>query len=77
VWMTDRGLVEGIGSLQGLTSLRLTFGTNFTARALSTFFDRPSMTSIVSLNLLLCYNLDEEGLKGIANRYNKLPYLDI
>jgi len=66
--MTDRGLLEGIGSLQELTSLRLRRGFNLTARALSTFLHRPSMTSIVLLNLSECSNLDDEGLFGIAER---------
>ena len=75
--MTDRGLLEGIGSLQELTSLRLRRGYKFTAQALSTFLHRPSMTSIVLLNLSECSNLDDEGLYGIAKRYNKLTYLNV
>jgi len=66
--MTDRGLLEGVGSLQELTSLRLRRGSNLTARALSTFLHRPSMTSLVLLNLSECSNLDDEGLFGIAKR---------
>jgi len=66
--MTDRGLLEGIGSLQELTSLRLRRGSNLTARALSVFLHRPSVTSIVFLNLSECSNLDDEGLFGIAKR---------
>ena len=73
--MTDRGLLEGIGSLQELTSLILTGGKKFTAQALSTFLHRPSMTSIVMLHLSSCPSLDDEGLKGIAKRCNKLTYL--
>jgi hypothetical protein len=73
--MTDRGLLEGIGSLQELTSFRLNYGTNLTAQALSTFLNRPAMTSIVLLDLSSCSNLDDEGLKGIAKRCNKLTYL--
>ena len=66
--MTDRVLLEGIGSLHELTSLRLIRGCNLTAQALSTFLHRPSMNSIVLLELSCCYNLDDEGLKGIATR---------
>jgi hypothetical protein len=66
--MTDRGLLEGIGSLQELISLRLKRGLNLTAQALSTFLHRPSMSSIVLLNLSECSNLDDEGLFGIAKR---------
>ena len=73
--MTDRGLLEGIGSLHKLTSLRLTGGFKLTAQALSTFLHRPSMTSIVLLNLSSCSKLDDEGLTGIAERCNKLTYL--
>ena len=72
--MTDRGLLEGIGSLHELTSLCLNANSNLTAQALSTFLHRPSMTSVVSLNLSECSNLDDEGLKGIAKRCNKLTY---
>jgi len=75
--MTDRGLLEGIGSLQDLTSLCLTWGRNLTAQALSTFLHRPSMDSIVFLNLSRCSNLDDDGLKGIAERCNKLSYLHV
>ena len=69
--MTDRGLLEGIGSLHELTLLRLNEGGDLTAQALSTFLHRPSMTSMVLLNLSECSNLDDEGLKGIAERCNK------
>jgi len=72
--MTDRGLLEGIGSLYDLTSLRLTGGHKVTAQAFSMFLHRPSMTSIVFLNLSDCSKLDDEGLKGIAERCNKLTY---
>jgi hypothetical protein len=75
--MTDRGLLEGIGSLQELTSLRLILGRNLTAQALSKFLHRPSMTSIVLLDLLFCFSVDDEGLKGIAKRCNKLTYLHV
>jgi hypothetical protein len=75
--MTDRGLLEGIAPLQELTSLRLIEGTYLTTQALSTLLNRPSMTSIVSLDLSLCSDLDDEGLKGIAERCNKLTYLHI
>jgi len=74
--MTDRGLLEGIGSLHDLTSLSLTGSSNLIAEALSTFH-RPSMTSIVLLNLSECCSLDDEGLKGIAERCNKLKYLHV
>jgi len=75
--MTDRGLLEGIGSLHELTSLHLAKCYNLTAQALSTFLHQPSVTSIVSLKLLQCYKLDDEGLKRIAERCNKLTYLHI
>jgi len=75
--MTDRGLLEGIGSLHELTSLHLTWGFNLTAQALSTFLHRPSMDSIVFLNLSSCFNLDDDGLKGIAERCNKLSFLHV
>jgi len=75
--MTDRGLLEGIGSLHELTSLCLNGGDNLTAQTLSTFLLRPSMTSIVLLDLSDCTNLDDEGLKGIAKRCNKLIYLHV
>jgi len=68
--MTDRGLLEGIGSLHELTSLLLHDGGNLTAQALSTFLHRPSMSSIISLNLSFLHNLDDEGLEGIAERCN-------
>ena len=75
--MTDRGLLEGIGSLNELTSLELRRGRNLTAQALSTFFHRTSITSIVFLCLLQCYGLNDEVLKGIAERCNKLTYLRV
>jgi len=75
--ITDRGLLEGIGSLQELTSLHLHKGRNLTAQALSTFLHRPSMTSIVFLKLSDCTNLDDEALKVIAKRCNKLTYLHV
>jgi len=70
-------LLEGIGSLHELTSLCLNEGRNLTAQALSTFLHRPSMSSIMSLNLSGLPNLDDEGLEGIAERCNKLTYLHI
>jgi len=73
--MTDRGLLEGIGSLHELTSLDLSDGRNLSANALSTFVHRPSMSSIMSLKLSLLPNLDDEGLEGIAERCNKITYL--
>jgi hypothetical protein len=72
--MTDGGLLEGIGSLHELASLRFTGGHNLTAQALSQFLLRPSMTSIVSLELSDCYNLDDEGMKQIAERCNRLTF---
>ena len=75
--MTDRGLLEGIGSQNVLSSLLLSWGFKLTNQALSTFLHRPSMTSIVLLNLSLCHKLDDEGLNGIAERCNKLNYLHI
>jgi hypothetical protein len=73
--MTDRGLLEGIGSLKELTSLCLTEGHKLTAQALSTFFHRPSMTSIVFFKTSGWSNLDDEGLKGIAKRCDTVTYL--
>ena len=73
--MTDRGLLDGIGSLHELTSLRLFVGDNLTAEALSTFLHGPSVTSIVSLELHDCSNLGDGGLSGIVERCNKLTYL--
>jgi hypothetical protein len=75
--MTDRGLLEGIGSLHELTALSLYACHSLTAEALSMFLHRPSMASIVSLYLKGCSNLDDEGLKGIAERCNKLTYLHV
>jgi hypothetical protein len=75
--MTERGLLEGIGPLRELISLRLDTDRGFTAQALSTFLHRPSMISIVSLNLVGCTTLDDEGLKGIGKRCNKLTDLHI
>ena len=72
--MTDRGLLEGIGSLHELTSLDLHMGGDLTAQGLSTFLHRPSL---MSLNLQVTPNLDDEGLEGIAERCNKLTYLHI
>ena len=75
--MTDRGLLEGIGRLLEITHLHLTGGCNLTAQALSKFINRPSMASIVSLILSACLKLDDEGLKGIAERYKNLTYLHV
>jgi hypothetical protein len=72
--MTEIGLLEGIGSLHELTSLHLTGGFGFTAEALIEFLHRPSMASMVLLTLSDCYNLDDEGLEGIAERYIKIRY---
>ena len=77
VGMRDRGLLEGIGSLHELTSLCLNGCYKLTAQALSTFLHRPSMSSVVLLNLSQCYTLDDEGLEGIAERCNKLTYLHV
>jgi hypothetical protein len=41
------------------------------------FLLRPSMTSVVMLDLSECSNLNDEGLKGIAERCNKLTYLHV
>ena len=73
--MRDRGLLEGIGSLHELTSLRLDGGDNLTAKALSVFLHRTSMSSMTLLKLSSFSNLDDEGMKGIAERCNKLTYL--
>ena len=70
--MTDRGLLEGIGSLHEITSLCLHLCLNLTAKAWSMFLHRPSMNSIKSLLLSACFTLDDEGLKGIAERCNTL-----
>ena len=75
--MTDRGLLEGIGPLRELTSLRVTFAENVTAQAFLMLFHQPSMSSIMSLDLSSCCNLDDEGLKGIAERCNKLRYFKL
>jgi len=75
--MTDIGLLEGIGPLNEVTSLHLNGGFDFTAEALTEFLHRPSMASIVSLNLSGCYELDDEGLEGIAERCNKLTYIHV
>ena len=75
--MTDRGLLEGIGSLHELRILRLMKVHNLTAQGLSMFLHRHSMTSIVLLGLEECPNLDDEGLNGIAKRCNKLTYLHV
>ena len=75
--MTDIGLLEGIGSLQKLTSLLLFMDQNLTAEGLSTFLHRPSMASIVSLEMSSCDNLCDEALNGIAERCNKLTYLHV
>jgi hypothetical protein len=75
--ITDIGVLDGIGSLHEITSLCLTEGHNLTAKALSIFLHRPSMTSIVLLDLSDCTNLDDKGLKGIAERCNKLTYLHV
>jgi len=75
--MTDRGLLEGIGSLDELTSLHLNGGHKLTAQALSKFLHRPSMTPIVSLNISTFPNLDDDGLKEVAERCNKLTYLHV
>jgi hypothetical protein len=46
-----------------------------TAQALSTFLHQPSVAPILLLNLSECLTLDDEGLKGIAKRWDKLTYL--
>jgi hypothetical protein len=69
--MTDRDLLEGIGSLHGLTCLFLIDGWNLTTQALARFFHRPTMTSIEFLFLAECRNVDDEVLKVIAERCNK------
>jgi len=75
--MSDRGLLEGIGSLHELTCLRFFLCHNVTAQAWSTFLHRPTMTSIVSLSVVGCFTLNDEGWKGIATRCNKLTYLHV
>ena len=64
-------------SLHELTSLLLTGSSNLTAQALSMFLHRPSMDSIVLLNLSECLSLDDEGLRGIGKRCSKLTYLHV
>jgi hypothetical protein len=75
--MTDRSLLEGIGSLHELTSLRLSGGLGLTAQALSTFLHRPSMSSIVLMDLTFCSNLEDGCLSGIAKRCNNLTCLNV
>ncbi|KDR11567.1 F-box protein SKP2A-like [Zootermopsis nevadensis] len=75
--MTDKGLLEGIGPLQELRSLRLKKGQNLTASGLSTFLHRPAMACIVDLNLSECSSLDDHGLEGIANRCVQLRNLSL
>jgi hypothetical protein len=75
--VTDIGLLEGIGPLHELTSLCLDGRFDFTAEALTEFLHRPSMASIVRLSLSGWSYLDDEGLKGIAERCNKLTYLHV
>jgi hypothetical protein len=75
--MTERGLLEGIGSLHDLTSLRLSMVGSLTAQTLSTFLHQTSMISIVLLDLWNCSILDDGGMKGIAKRYSKLAYLHV
>jgi hypothetical protein len=40
----------------------------------STFLHGPSMTSIVSLKLSRCWNVNDKGVEGIAARLNKLTF---
>jgi hypothetical protein len=75
--MTDTGLLEGIGSLHKLTSLHLGHCHVLTAQAWSTFLHRPSMISIEILDLSYCLNLNDQGLKGIAERCSKITYLHV
>jgi hypothetical protein len=75
--MTDRGFLEGIATLQELTSLRLRRGYKLTAKALSTFLRQTSMKSIVWLNLSGCSKLDDEGLFAIAKRCIKFTRLNV
>jgi hypothetical protein len=75
--MTDRGLLEGIGSLHELTSLTLYASSKLSAQALCTFLHRPSTTSMVLLHLSDCRNLDDEVMKVIAERCNQLTYLHV
>jgi hypothetical protein len=75
--MTDRGLLEGIGRIQELSSLDLNLCSSVTAQAWSSFFHQPTVTSIVSLSLDRCTELDDESLKGIAKRCNKLTYIHV
>jgi len=75
--MADRGLLEGIGSLHELTSLYINFGQNLTAQGLSTLLHRPSMSSIMSLDLSDCRYLNDEGMKGIGKRCNEFTYLHV
>jgi hypothetical protein len=75
--MTERGLLEGIGSLQGLTLLDIYNCHNVPAEAFSDLFRRPAMSSIMFLDLSECHELDDEGIGAIANRCIKLTYLHI
>jgi len=75
--MTDRGLLDGMGQLHELTFLHLSFAENVTAQAFSMLFRQPSISSIISLDLSSCRNLDDEVLKGIAERCNNLRYFKL
>jgi hypothetical protein len=75
--MTDRGLLDGIGSLCKLTYLSLNGAGNLTSKALCKFLHQPSMSSIMSLDLSSCLGLNNEGLKGIVKRCDKLTYLHV
>lgn len=73
------GVVTGIVSVHELTSSRLNLCLNVIAQARSTFLNRPSMTSVVYLDLWSFSNLGDEGMKGIAKRsnYNTFTYLNV
>jgi hypothetical protein len=75
--MTDTALLDGIESLHELTSLDISLGYSLTTEGLSRFLNQPSMTSVELLNVIHFYNMDDDGLKGIAKRCNKLTYLHV
>jgi len=69
--MSEKLLLECIGSLHELTSSLLYFCLKLIAQALSKFLRLPSMTSTVFLDIT-SLKRDDELLKGIATRCNKL-----
>jgi len=71
-------MLEGIGSLQELTSLNLSsLDLHFPATTLIEFFHQSFMSSLVLLNLSGSIYLSDECLNEIAERCNKLTYLHV